>query len=103
GPDAAARRALYRRLLAIRRDEIVPRLDGARALGARAIGPKAVDARWRLGDGAILRLAVNFAAAPVALDTAAGRPLFATSGVDLDPLPAGLDGIGALALIEDAA
>ena len=54
-----AREALYRRLIALRATAIVPRLDGARALAAEVIGPKAVVARWRLGDGAILTLASN--------------------------------------------
>ena len=64
-----AREALYRRLIALRATEIVPRLDGARALTAEVIGPKAVVARWRLGDGAILTLASNLDA-----DAGAVRP-----------------------------
>ena len=50
-----ARRALYRRLLALRRDasRAAPRRrHGARR--AQPIGPSAVLARWRLGDGAVL-------------------------------------------------
>ena len=67
GPDADAWRALYRDLLALRRDLIAPRLDGAQALQARAIGEKAVVASWTLGDGAVLTLALNLGARPVAL------------------------------------
>jgi maltooligosyltrehalose trehalohydrolase len=51
--------ALHRRLLALRRDVIVPRLPGARAIGASAVREAAVLARWRMGDGAVLALATN--------------------------------------------
>ena len=74
-----AREALYRRLIALRAAEIVPRLDGAHALTAEAIGPKAVVARWRLGDGAVLTVATNLDAQAVTLDPPAGVLLFASS------------------------
>ncbi|TDH63501.1 malto-oligosyltrehalose trehalohydrolase [Dankookia rubra] len=67
--------ALHRRLLALRRDRIVPHLPGAAALGAEVIGEKAVLARWRLGDGSTLTIATNFGAGPVPCD-AAGETLF---------------------------
>jgi maltooligosyltrehalose trehalohydrolase len=75
-PDAAAWRALVTRLLNLRREHIVPRLDGAAAIGAEAIGEAAVVARWRLGDGAILAIAVNLGDAPVAAVLPTTRPLF---------------------------
>jgi malto-oligosyltrehalose trehalohydrolase len=56
---AAVRFALYRRLLALRREHISPALRGARALGARAVGPAAVVAGWRLGDGKTLTIGFN--------------------------------------------
>ena len=55
----------YQKLLSLRRERIAPVLEGARALSARAIGDKAVIARWRLGDGADLTIAVNLAEQPV--------------------------------------
>ncbi|WP_447553813.1 malto-oligosyltrehalose trehalohydrolase [Vreelandella sp. EE22] len=55
----------YRTLLALRHQHIVPRLEGAKALGAEPIGEKAVLARWRLGDGAQLVIALNLGQAPV--------------------------------------
>jgi maltooligosyltrehalose trehalohydrolase len=61
---AAARHDLYRRLLDVRKEMILPRLGGASALDAKAIGASAVVARWRMGDGAILTIAVNLAADP---------------------------------------
>lgn len=63
-PDPATgekRRALYRELLALRRDALRPRLAGTRSTGAEAIGIAAVVARWRLGDGTELTLATNLA------------------------------------------
>ena len=52
GEGAAEMRALYAELLRLRHSLVVPRLDGARALGAEVIGPRAVVARWTMGDGA---------------------------------------------------
>ena len=78
-----AREALYRRLIALRATAIVPRLDGARALTAEVIGPKAVVARWRLGDGAILTLASNLDADAVPMDLPASQPLFANAEMPL--------------------
>ena len=72
----AARQDLYRRLLALRRSEIVPRLCGARSLGARALGPAAVVATWRMGDGAVLTLAANFGGETARLAPPGGRMLF---------------------------
>jgi maltooligosyltrehalose trehalohydrolase len=74
----SSRRDLYRRLLDLRRDRIVPRLAGARALEAKAIGQAAVLARWRMGDGAILTIAVNLGAESCPLATPSGELLFAT-------------------------
>jgi maltooligosyltrehalose trehalohydrolase len=85
--DGARREELFRRLLELRRMHIIPRLDGTRALDARAIGPKAVMARWRMGDGAVLTLASNLDASPVAVDTISGRLLFASRPVENGSLP----------------
>lgn len=76
GPSADAWRALYAQLLALRRDVIVPRLKGAQAIGAEAVGEGAVTARWRMGDGATLTLAINLADQPAAFPEMAD-PLFA--------------------------
>jgi maltooligosyltrehalose trehalohydrolase len=79
-PDPAhrpARREFYRRLLAVRSIEIVPRLAGVRSLRAFAIGSAAVKAAWRLGDGSVLTIAVNLG--PERIETggaASGRVLF---------------------------
>ena len=76
GPAAAAWRELYRRLLAVRRSEIVPRLAGTRALGASVVGDKAVVARWTMGDGRVLTLLINLGDAAVE-PPAREMPLFA--------------------------
>ena len=52
--------ARIRKVIALRKQYIVPRLEGARSLGAEAVGPAAVVARWHMGDGSVLTIAVNF-------------------------------------------
>lgn len=84
GPDAAAWRALYRQLLTIRRDRIVPLLDDAMAIGAEGIGDRAVRARWRLGER-VLTLAINLGDEAAAV-TGEGDTLFALGDVG-DTLP----------------
>jgi maltooligosyltrehalose trehalohydrolase len=79
GEGAEEMRALYAELLHLRHSTIVPRLDGARALGAEVIGPRAVVARWTMGDGAILTVAGNLGAEPVALTRPRGELIFASS------------------------
>ncbi len=59
GDHAPYWRRWVKRLLDARRDYLMPRLDGAFALEADAVGPKAVVARWKMGDGRVLMLAVN--------------------------------------------
>ncbi len=85
---ADARLALYKRLLAIRRREIVPRLDATRSLGGVVLGPKAVAATWRLGDGSRLWIACNLDAAPVTVPKPAGRLIFCSQELEGDVLPA---------------
>lgn len=71
--------ALYRELLTIRHREIVPRLPGTQSEGAEVIGSHAVRARWRLGDGSRLHLAINVGA------TSAGVLPAYSSSVLLEP------------------
>jgi maltooligosyltrehalose trehalohydrolase len=58
GPQAEEWKALYKRLLSLRRAHVIPHLDDACALGADVIGDKAVIARWQLG-ASTLTLALN--------------------------------------------
>lgn len=60
--------ALYRELLQIRREHIVPLLEGAEALGAQVLADKAVSARWQLAEGYILRIDLNLSEHAVQID-----------------------------------
>jgi len=76
------RRQFFARLLALRRNEIVPRLAGIgghRGTYAR-YGPRALSVTGRLGDGAALRLVANLGPDPAAPppDPPEGKPIFAT-------------------------
>jgi maltooligosyltrehalose trehalohydrolase len=82
---AHASRMLYTSLLALRREQIVPRLRGARSEGACAIGDKAVVAAWRLGDGARLTLACNLDADAVSTKLPRGAPVWGQAGGDNVP------------------
>jgi maltooligosyltrehalose trehalohydrolase len=81
--DESQALARTRRLLELRRTHIANRLEGARSLGAEAVGPKAAIARWHMGDGAVLTIAVNLAAEAVPVDSyrfrLRGTLLYATS------------------------
>lgn len=79
GREAEAWGALYRELLTLRRERIVPYLSGAKSAGAEATGPAAVTARWRLGDGSTLGIAIDLADTPAPLPQPAS-PLFADGG-----------------------
>jgi malto-oligosyltrehalose trehalohydrolase len=70
---------LYSRLLALRREQIVPRLPGTRAVKARAVGSAAVIAHWRMGDGALLTIATNLGPEAAEIPIHQGRVLFASS------------------------
>jgi maltooligosyltrehalose trehalohydrolase len=72
----AARFALYKQLLSLRRSLIAPRLPGARALRARAVGEAAVHVEWRLGDGSDFILLANLGADSVSVPPSASRVVF---------------------------
>ncbi|MDR6787480.1 maltooligosyltrehalose trehalohydrolase [Sphingomonas sp. BE138] len=78
GEDADAWRAFYRELLMLRHERIVPHLAGATAVGAQALGEAAVVARWRLGDGTTLGVAIDLGDEPAALP--GGADPFFTEG-----------------------
>lgn len=101
---AFAWRGWTKTLLEIRHKHIMPRLDGAKAIGAQVLGEKAVQARWRMGDGMVLTIALNLSEAPVstALRAGAETTLFLTEGV-MDAVCQGeLPGYGFLALLESS-
>ena len=61
--------ALYRRLLAIRKDVIIPHLAGIKGNAARVerTGERGVTVTWTLEDGAKLMLVSNLSATPLAV------------------------------------
>lgn len=68
GEQASVRQlSLYRRLIALRQKEIVPRLVGAPGHSGQyeIIGPKAVQVTWTLGDGSELSLVCNLSNEPL--------------------------------------
>jgi maltooligosyltrehalose trehalohydrolase len=101
-PERAAERLdFYRRLLALRRAEIVPRLEGTHSLAAAKLSDRAVIAQWRMGDGAVLGLFTNLGGQPVAIDPPLGRLLFesrdgAAASVSVGTLP----GLATVAFLE---
>ncbi|MDB5581425.1 MAG: malto-oligosyltrehalose trehalohydrolase, partial [Bradyrhizobium sp.] len=83
---------LYRRLLAIRHREIVPRLRGAQSGQHATLAEGAVSVRWTMGDGSRLLLTANLGAKLLASAIApAGRQLW-SAGVrdDLSFAPWGV-------------
>jgi maltooligosyltrehalose trehalohydrolase len=65
-PAGAKRLALMRELLSVRRDEIIPRLRGARFGEAVAAENGLLTARWQMGDGARLQLTANLSSQQIA-------------------------------------
>jgi 1,4-alpha-glucan branching enzyme len=72
------RLALVQKLLAIRQQEIIPRLDGAAFGGAHAEDGGLLTADWRLGDGTTLSLTANLANRDIPLAAAQikGTPIW---------------------------
>jgi maltooligosyltrehalose trehalohydrolase len=104
--DSAAAVARFHLLLALRREHIVPRLEGTRSLGADAVGPSAVIARWHMGDGAVLTIAVNLGPTEVSIPAhrfhLRGTLLHATPAVDADDPQDCLPGHATWVLLEAA-
>ena len=81
-------RAAIGKLLALRHAQVIPRLRGAQPLGAEVLGEAAVHAGWRMGDGAILRIAVNLGDRPVPLAIPATPFYCSRDGAPAGILPA---------------
>ncbi|WP_110655415.1 malto-oligosyltrehalose trehalohydrolase [Salinicola halimionae] len=58
-PEHRRVRERFRRWLALRHQYIIPGLEGCRAVGSRVVAAKAVEARWQLGNGQMLTIALN--------------------------------------------
>jgi len=65
--EHAARLALYRKLLRLRRETVLPRLHGlaGKAAGFRVLGDAAFHVTWGLGDGSRLHTVVNLGRQPL--------------------------------------
>jgi len=92
-------------LLRARHEHVIPRLEGARALGAQALGPAAVSAHWSMGDGKVLAMALNLAADHVefergAVPIASGSSVvFETEGASSSVLRDEMPGYGFIAVL----
>ncbi|HWU96987.1 MAG TPA: malto-oligosyltrehalose trehalohydrolase [Oxalicibacterium sp.] len=96
-------------LLTVRRVQLMPHLAGCRAIDSCVLGPGSVAARWRLGNGSVLAMAVNLSENDLAVTlddiakTGGADLLFETSGtlaaLGRDCLPAD----SFIALLEPAA
>ncbi len=80
-PTAGRWRAFYRRLLAIRQREIVPRLAevGGHAGAFERVAESGLRVRWRLGDGSELTLLANLGLRAIQTGPAQGRRIFASA------------------------
>lgn len=97
-PDTArATGAFYRYLLRCRQEAIVPRLRGTTSAGTEILGCAAVAARWRLGDGSLLQIAINLDERPVSCPDLPGEPLFL---LGLSASDGRLPGDGFIAMLE---
>jgi len=67
--------AYYRELLALRRDQLLPLLRGARGQHSSVLGTHALHVGWTMGDGSRLDLYLNLSAADVGLAQPAGGSL----------------------------
>ena len=85
--DAEEWEALYARLLALRREHVVPGIVGCESLGAEAVGESGVRASWRLKGGGVLTIAANFGAAAVACAAGPGALLVGEAPADAGTLP----------------
>jgi malto-oligosyltrehalose trehalohydrolase len=79
--------AWYRRILSVRRSEIVPRLPGLRDCGRyELIGEDAVHVRWPLADGGELDLLANLSRAARHAPAIAGRTFWREGNMDAGKL-----------------
>jgi maltooligosyltrehalose trehalohydrolase len=76
GRQAEAWQSLISELLALRFEHLVPRLEGTTSLGAQVLTEGAIEARWRLGDGSHLTIAVNLGDQSTTFREIAEQPIF---------------------------
>ena len=85
-------------LLAVRRERVTSGIPGCRSAGVKVLGDKALAARWTLGTGGVLGIAINLGRDSVAMAQPAGTVIFQCPRDATDA--GGLDGFSAMAWIE---
>ncbi len=86
-PGHAEWTALYKNLLAVRREQIIPRLENVPGGEARRrmVGERGLRAQWTMGDGSLLTLLANLSDEPLAgFENVPGELLHATEGATMD-------------------
>jgi maltooligosyltrehalose trehalohydrolase len=86
-PEHAEHLELYRGLLALRREEILPRLGDVPGgeSAYQTVGDRGLHVRWKLGDGSLLTLLANLGPEPMDdVERPPGRRLYASEGVPDD-------------------
>ncbi|MGB7370576.1 malto-oligosyltrehalose trehalohydrolase [Erythrobacter sp.] len=76
GPQADEWRKLYRELLRIRADQLVPHLGNCISLGSDVVGEKAVSASWRLDDGSSWHVLANLGFTEIERGRPPGKTVF---------------------------
>ncbi|MGI8539654.1 MAG: malto-oligosyltrehalose trehalohydrolase [Rubrobacteraceae bacterium] len=77
--------AFYKRLLAVRREKIIPRLEGILGGDAahRMVGERGLRAQWPMGDGSLLTLVANLSDEPRSgFENVVGEAIYATEGAE---------------------
>ena len=100
-PDFSGDSSFVHDLLAVRRERVMPGIPGCRSAGVQVLGKAALSARWTLGTGGVLGIAMNLGADAVAMAAPAGTVIF---GFPRDAAQSGrLAPYSAVAWIEGAA
>jgi maltooligosyltrehalose trehalohydrolase len=86
-PESNETTDLYKTLLALRRQHIIPIMPGCTSRGATALSPAAIRAAWRMANNATLTIATNFDSAPIAFTPPSQKPLFTTTPLPSATLP----------------
>ncbi len=97
-PEVEGDSSFVHDLLAVRRERVTPGIPGCRSAGVNVLGDKALAARWTLGTGGVLGIAINLGRDSVAMAQPAGTVIFQCPRTTAD---AGkLAGFSAMAWIE---
>ena len=100
-PDLSGDSSFMQSLLELRRDRVVPGIPECRSAGVDILGKSSLLARWRLGNGETLAIAVNFGDETPSLPALAGERLFESAAGAWDAAKAGiLERQSAIAWIE---